>query len=316
MATNVTVKDLENYPTVSKTVSVDQSTVVPVGAEGDEKWVISFTTSAYSNNTDRTAIQDIYIRQFKAGWFKSSGLSGGPFVIGGSNKCLGVSIDGSDVYYIELNENIYSGDNLAATIEEKIRILPTTSGIGWNANDDASSFQNAVVDYANGKLSITSGNLGSYYIGENKSSVIISTSGSDTLYSYVGFNLGYNSESIAGTSIYEGLLTVSCVSGTEYISTGLSSSDVTVGDCVVITDNTNTDYFSVMGVNSEVLTVPTVSGGDGIDGIKHDYTADAAKVQVLRIQDPDGEPKMYHNTVDSIIRWGIATLANSIDFSS
>jgi hypothetical protein len=67
MAVNVTVYDLENYPDNSKTVTVDQKTVVPLGYDGDEQWVLSFTTTAYSDNTARTAIQDIYVTEMKAG---------------------------------------------------------------------------------------------------------------------------------------------------------------------------------------------------------------------------------------------------------
>ena len=62
MATSVTVYDLENYPDNSKSMTLDHKAVVPVGEEGDEKWVLSFTTTAYSDNDDRTAISDLYIQ--------------------------------------------------------------------------------------------------------------------------------------------------------------------------------------------------------------------------------------------------------------
>ena len=63
MARNVTVYDLDNYPDNSKTVTCDQQSIVPIGYGGDEQWVLSFVTSAYSDNTNNTAIQDIYVRE-------------------------------------------------------------------------------------------------------------------------------------------------------------------------------------------------------------------------------------------------------------
>ena len=83
MAVNVTVYDLDNYPDNSKTVTVNHSTLVPIGYEGDEQCVLSFTTTAYSDNTNTTSIQDIYVRETRAGWCKSSGLvgTGGKFTI-------------------------------------------------------------------------------------------------------------------------------------------------------------------------------------------------------------------------------------------
>lgn len=314
MATNVTVRDLDTYPDNNKTVTVDQTTVVPSDAEGDEKWVLSFTTTAYSNNTNRTAIQDIYVQEFKAGWAKSSGFASSPFTIQSGRRWLGIKIDGSSQYYIQLTDGTYGGDSLAEHIETKIRSLPTATGT-WSSSDDSLAYKNAMVDYTDGKFYIISGNLGEHYTGSNRTSVAVSASGSDTLYSYLGFNLGFSTGSISNTAINEALVNQDYTAGARFLYTGLSSGDVSANDSLMITDGSNTDYFTVLAVSGSKLTVPT-SGINGFDGISNSYTASEAKVQILRSQDPDRAPKTYHNTIDSIFRWGIMSIANSIDFSS
>jgi len=314
MATNVTVRDLENYPDNSKTVTVDQTTVVPAGAEGDEKWVLSFSTSGYSDNTNRTTIQHIYVQDMKVGWAKSSGFSTGPYVISSNNKYLGVSIDGSSVYYVELSEGTYEEDSLIDELQTKIRAIPTISG-AWNSNDDQLAFKNSVVGYKSGKFYIVSGNLSSYYTGTSKSSVSVSASGSDTLYSYLGFDLGYDSETISNISVKESLLASSYTVGDATVVIA-SSVGASVGDALMITDGTNTDYFTALSVTSDVTIGVPVSGTNGFNAITHNYTASNAKVQLLRAQDPDAQADYYYKTVDDVTRWGIMSITNQLDFSS
>src|SRR6056297_2434210 len=142
MALNITTQDLENYPGVTKTVSLDLSSVVPTGYEGDEKIVLNVSTNAYSDNASRTAIQDRYITGFKAGWCKSSGLagSGGKFSLDSDHYKLKVKLDatvsgsdGSGYYEIDLNYGTtpIDGEEVAADMEEKIRAL----GDGLNTAD-------------------------------------------------------------------------------------------------------------------------------------------------------------------------------------
>jgi hypothetical protein len=313
MATNVTVRDLDNYPDNFKTITVDQATLVPTGARGDEKWVNSFTTTAYSNNTSLTAIQDIYVQEFKAGWYKSSGLVSGPFIIQSGRQWMGVQMDANSAYYIQLDAATYGGDSLASSIEEKIRAVPTTSGI-WIAGDDALAYKNAIVDYVNGKFIIVSGNVGEFYTGVNRTSVTITASGADTLFAYLGFGLGISSEYLASSLPTQTLL------GTSYSPGGATlvlSSDIgfVAKDSGYITDGTTTDYFTVISGSGVTWYVPNV-GTNGFNGIANSYTAGTAKVVRMRVQDSDQEPVCYHNTIDSIVRWGIASLVNQVDFSS
>jgi len=309
MATNVTVRDLDNYPNTSKTISVDQTTLVPTGAQGDEKWVLSFTTTAYSDSTLSTNIQNIYVQEFSTGWVKSSGLVDlNDITIASGSKAFEISIDGSSYYEVTLTEATYGPDSLADHIQDVIRAIPTTSGISWNANDDQLAFLNATVEYTNGKLKIISGNVSEFYTGTNKSSVHVQANGADTLYEDLGFNLGMDSETIATTSIKEALVTTSCgPSSTAVVIETMAG--LIAGEPMAIMDDTNIDYFiAASGTNTTNIVIP-------ISTLANSYIGGKAKVQRLRIQDPDQEPVHYHSTVDSVIRWGIMSILNQIDFS-
>ena len=314
MATNVTVYDLENYPDNAKTVTADQTTVVPTGAQGDEKWVLSFVTSAYSDISNTTAIQDIYIQEANAGWAKSSGLVSSPFTIGASNKTLGLNIDNSSgYYYVQIAEASYGGDSMASELQTQIRAIPA-SGL-WSSSDDDLAYKNAIVNYNDGKFYIVSGNVGEFYTGTSRTSVVLTSSGSDTLYDDMGFNLGFDSETIAGVSINEALVSsnYSADSSPLSIDTGTG---VTVGDCLMITDGTTTDYFTALSGTSGGTVVVSTTATNSFAGIMNSYTTGEAKVQILREQDPDQTPVSYYSSVDDITRWGIMSIVNQIDFSA
>jgi len=325
MAVNVTVYDLDNYPDNSKTVTTDQKTLVPVGYEGDEQWVLSFSTTAYSDNTNRTAIQDIYVREMKAGWIKSSGFTGtsGKFtLVSGSSNQLKVKMDASagatgqgGYYVIELTAGVnLTGDAIAADMEDQIRAIPDSAS--WNSSDAGYqlSYKNAMVDFTDGRFWIVSGNVGKYYTGTERSSVAVAKYSTDTCYEDLGFDLAISSESIAGTSAKEVLLASDYTTDTASMVIG-AGTGVAAGDCMFITDGTNTDYFEVISVSGTTLTVAT-SGANGFTGVSNSYTANVSKVQLLKYQDPEQVPAAYHDTIDSITRWGIMSIANVIDFSS
>ena len=310
MARNITVYDLENYPDNSKTVTVDQKSIVPTGYAGDEQWVLSFTTNAYSDNTSNTAIQDIYVQEMKTGWYKSSGLVniGSTIAVTSGSKTLGLNVDNSSKwYYVELTEYSYGPDALAEHIEDQIRVIPTTSG--WSSTDDTLSYKNAQVEYLNGKFKIISGTVSEFYTGTSRTSVDVTYSGSDTLYYDLGFDLGTGSYDVASTTVTEKLVTANCDSESSAIVintlTGLAA-----GDPIAITDNTNTDY-AIAQAGTTTTNIVIISGS-----LTNSYTANRAKVQKLRIQDPDQRPVMYHSEVDSIMRWGIMSIVNQVDFSS
>jgi hypothetical protein len=311
MATNITVKDLDNYPDISKTITVDQKTLVPTGAQGDEKWVLSFVTSAYSDNANNTAIQDIYVQEFSTGWIKSSGLVGlGSTTISGGFNSFEIKIDKCSKWYdVTLSNGLYGTDSLADHIQSVIRGIPTASGSGWSSSDDPLAFKNAMVEYTNQKFYIISGNVSEFYTGDNRSSVDVRINGVDGLYKYLGFDLGVGSEDIATTTIKEKLVITNCgPTSTNIVLNQMIGLDA--GDPIAITDNTNTNYV-IAQVGTTTSNIVIVSGS-----LTNSYTATNAKVQKLRLQDPDQEPVNYHSTADSIMRWGIMSTLNQIDFSS
>jgi len=317
MATNVTIRDLDNYPDISKTVTVDQATMVPVGSYGDEKWLLSFVTSSFSDNALLTAIQNIYVQEMKAGWAKSSGLVsfGNTIPIDDTSKTLGIDIDNSAGawYYIELAEEVYGPDALASHMEDLIRAIPD-SGL-WDSSDDSLAYINAQVEFNDGKFKIVSGSVASDYTGTSRTSVEVTYSGSDTLYYDIGFDLGIDSSAVAAADNNERLVTSAVVSGTDTVVV-TTTAGLSAGDCMAITDNVNRDYFQIIDVVS--LTDLTVASGTGFNAIHNDYNISVipAKVQLLRVTDPDQEPSQYHDMVDSIMRWGIMSVTNQIDFSS
>jgi membrane-associated protease RseP (regulator of RpoE activity) len=314
MARNITVYDLDQYPDNSKTVTVDQKQVVPVGAEGDDKWVLSFSTNAYSSIASSTAIQDIYVQEIQTGWAKSSGLTGNTFTLESGDQVLGIKMDGSSQYYIALDAGTnMDGDLIADDIEAKIRAIP--DGVDWQSSDDSLAFKNCMVKFENGKFKIISGTVSQYYVGSGKTSVAVTASGADTCYDTLGFNLGINSVAVAGIAVKEALVTSSYTTDNTPLVIG-AGTGVQVGDCILITDGTNTDYFTALSGTTDTSVVVPINSTNSFVGIAHSYTANEAKIQILTVQDPDKSHAYYHSTVEIIMRLGIISVTNQMDFSS
>ena len=322
MAININVQDLINFPGTVKSMAIDQVSIVPQGEEGDERYVLKFSTSAYSDVEDRTPIQDYYVTNFKSGWVKSSGLVGssGNFnLTSGANRIL-VKLDstisgtnGSGYYEVVLDYNDdgthVGSDTIVSDLEAKIRAI----GDNLEAVDIGykHAYKNASVEYKNNKFWIVSGTVSNFYSGSNKSYAdVISGTTNDAL-SVLGFDLKTSSASLDAVSINEALLVSDYVTGTSgiVISQGIGAVS---GSCIFITDRTNSDYF-------QVTEEPSVGGTTlnfNFDVITHNYTANEAKVQLLKEQDPEGEPTSWFNDIDKITRHGIKCVVNSIDFSA
>ena len=285
--------------------------------------MLSCVTSAYAPNT--TAIQDLYVQEIKTGWLKSSGFvgTGGKFSVTPSSNNLKIKIDnstgavgGGGYYTIALASGTnLTADVIAADIEIKIRALPDDAS--WITNDDPYklAYMNTSVEYKDGKFWIISGSVSPYYTGNARSSIKVAKVVGDTCYETLGFDLSIDSQTIAGTSIKEALLTsdYSVEDPILYIGTGTS---VTVGDCLIVTDGTNTDYFTaISGTISTEIAVSTTAV-NGYAGILHNYTTGVSKIQLMQEQDPDQAPLAWHDTVDSIVRHLIKSVTNQIDFSS
>jgi hypothetical protein len=329
MALSIDTQDLINYPGNVKRVTVDYAAIVPVGEEGDEKYVQNVSTTAYSNNTDRTAISDLYVTDFKIGWARSSGFTGagGKFALSSAAYKLYIKIDDTvsgtntvdgthGFYEIELTHSSgtpISGESIADDIETKIRSIANSLVTADAAYSKA--YKNVSVEYKNSKFWIISGSVASVYSGENRTSVRIEKVPADTAYEVLGFNLALSSENMDSITVEESYLNGPCVSGTGSITLG-SSIGISVGDSLMIRDNTNTDYFTAISGTTGVTVNVSTQATNGFDGIIHTYTSGAAKIQILKEQDPNGYPTGWFTDIDSIVRHGIKVFTHEIDYSS
>ena len=319
---NFDTQDLVNYPGNSKTVAVNIDSLVPAGYEGDEQIVLAVTTTAYSNIATRTAIQDLYITEAKSGWIKSSGFKGSTFELDSDANTFRISLDtttsgylGDGWYNIVLdhdNGNTIPGVEVAEDIEDKIRAIP--DGVQWNAADTgfALSYRNCSVEFENGKFKIISGSIGDSYIGTDRSSVAVTSGTTNDCSVLLGFDLPMSSYTLATQQIREAQLVQDYPPAGDYTKLYTSGGmGAGAGDALAITDGTTIEYFIVDSAGLGAGEYNVVSGTIG-----NTYTAYKAKVQLLRMQDPEGEPKSPYDSVDAIARHGIKHMVNQIDYSS
>lgn len=311
MAINATVYDLEGYPENSKTVTLDLLKIVPVGAQGDEKFILTCRTNAYSDFTNKTTIDDLFIQEFLCGWCKSSGFKGAVFTINSGNKGLKVKIDNVSIFYdITLDEGTnLTGDVIAADIQAKLRALTMeTTDVG-----KALGYTNCRCSFTNSRFIIKAGTISKTLSGTNASSVEVDTSGSASY--LLGFDLPIDSKSLAGTDIREVVVSsmYTAGDGTLNVEAGL---DAAAGDAMCITTSGSKipgDYFTMVSGTPTAIEVAT-TGAHGFDGIQNSYAV-GSKVQKLRYNDPEYSPRSCLNSVDDALTWGILSLANQIDYS-
>lgn len=326
MALNIDTQDLENFPGTAKRITIDLNSIVPIGAEGDEQFVLSTTTNAYSDNDSRTGIQDLYITNMTAGWCKSSGFAGssGKFYLDDTHKSLKVKMDatvsgsdGSGFYTIDLTPNDddtpVSGEVVAAELETKIRavndvIEPVDAGFSM-------AYRNASVEYKNGKFWIVSGSISNYYSGNLRSSVIIESADTNDCAQVLGFDLPTTSFDLSNVAVKETLLNSGYTADTDTLSVN-TGTGASAGMPFMITDGTNTEYFTALsGTTDSSIKVATMAT-NGYIGIENSYTANAAKLQLMKEQDPESVPTNWYTSIDQLVRYGIKVMANQIDYSS
>lgn len=318
MALNLDTQNIDLYPGTIKRVTVDLDQIIPISQEGDEKFVITVATSAYSDNTARTAIPTTYITDLNVGWTKSSGLAGigGKFALDATHNQLKIKMDatvsGSDqsgYYTVQLNYNTNGtsirGEVVAADLEEKIRdITCVAADAGYQK-----AYSNATVEWKDGKFWVMSGTIGRYYTGQYRSSVKVASASSNDCATLLGFNTQVSSEDVATRTIAESLITANYTGGAGSLSIN-AGTGVAAGNCLSISNGTTTEYMLVTAVSGTYLTVSdaTVTGTYS--------TTNHSRVQILREQDPDVRPIPYCSSVDDIIRYGVKNTINTIDFSS
>jgi hypothetical protein len=331
MAVNVQVYDLQNYPDNNKTVTVDIKQVTPIGYEGDEQWVVSATTTAYSDIAARTAISDIFILEMKGGWAKSSGLKTSPFDIDpNSNGNFWFKLDadsptptGTDIkeggsenwWQITLTSSgIVSGDDIAVDMENLIRALAD------HADMDATyalSYMNASVEFSEDKFKIISGSISESYTGATQSAVhVYGGFPTDGVNETLGFDIPISSYDVAtdlASFVKESkVATGNYTAGNPTLNTDFSGSTTASGYAFYIDDGINNEYFLCIGGTADTMSVYTAVAGASLE---NSYDA-GAKVQKIAWQDPDVAPINYYQDVDASVRWSIKSLANQIDYSS
>lgn len=324
MAINLDVQDLDNYPGNIKRVTLDMDNIVPTGTNGDEKNMLTATTSAYADVDTRQAIQSLYVVGDKVGWTKSSGFEGsaGKFQLTSSSRRLGVSLDstvsgtythnGAGYYelILEYSATPKSGTDIATDIQSKLRAITcNATDIGYQL-----AYKNANVTYDGGKFYISSGTISSNYTGTFKSSARVAPAQTEDCTSVLGFDQQLTSEDLAEISAVEAQVTEDYVAGTTPLKVSLNSG-IAAGDCFYITDGVNQDYCTALGVSGEEITVP-ITATNAFDGIANSYTtASGSFIQVLRRQDPENKPNSYCGSIDELTRYMATNIINQIDFS-
>ena len=326
MAVSVSVYDLVNYPDNNKTVTVDIKQVTPIGYEGDEQWVISCVTSAYSDNTARTAIQDIYIQSQRAGWLKGIQVSG-PFTIAsGTNGSFEIKLDADATWrHVDITPGTYSGDSLADWLEDAIRALHVHVGSTYEL-----AYMNMSVAYEDGRFQFVSGSVSQFYTGSNKSAVAINGDtlvyGTGNCAHTLGLDFPMTSEGLAGFEAKEGRVDGSYTAGNTTLNAKEYGWDATTfsGSVFAITSDiveqggseTSTvsyEYFICVGGTASAMTI---QGAHASGGLLNDYDPDDKIIMFDGPQDPSASPTPWHSEVDSVVRWGIKSISNQIDFSS
>ena len=326
MALNINAQDLENYPGNTQRVTVDMTSLVPVGFEGDEQFIMVASTTAYSDAENRVTIPDLQIMDFKAGWCKSSGFAGtgGKFMVTSNHYKMKVKIDatvsgsdGSGWYTIDLVYNDdgtpITGEAIADDMEKKIRAIADNLNVGDTGFK--LSYLNSSVYFTHGKFWIISGSISNYYTGEYRSSVQVAAADDHDVTAVLGFDTPVDTMSLAAVTVNETKLTSNYTADSATMSI-LGGTGVQAGDCLMITDGTNTDYFTALAGTTDVLLAVATSTTNNYTGVAHNYTVSGTRIQILREQDPDGEPKMWYSNVDQLARFGIKTIVNQIDFSA
>lgn len=303
MAVNISVFDLDNYPSNPKTVTVDLSELVPYGNNGEDTWVLSAVTSATASGG--ATIQRLYIKDARWGWARSSGLAPGPYSVTELQKHLKIAIDEdiSDALEIELDTSLLSlgGDTVANDIQTKLNAAAKAGG------DKAGnlSYLNAAVSYENGRFKIVSGSAAKNYVGSNETSVSVSDGVTTTgLAAELGFDIPFTSRDLAGTEVKQTSVASSYTAGATTLSVA-ATGVVSDGDCIGLTDGANTEF---RGVESSVGNTVTLSSG-----FTNSY-ATGALVQVATLKDPSGEPPPAYSKIDDFIKFAISSIVNQINF--
>lgn len=302
MSINESVKDVENFPSKSKTVTLDLQSIVPVDNNGDEVYVVTASSTATKIGTGTAS--PIYVREFKAGFCNSSGFKNPPFNISASNSNLKISIDGSTYRAISLDTgNGLAGEDIAKDLETKINALAGTHGL----EEYNLAFWNATVEFKNNRFRIVSGSISNTYTGTGKSSVDVIDGDTNSALITLGFDKKVTSESLAGKRAAETTVASTYTAGESTI-TVTATDDFAAGYAFSIFDGTNREYFVASGVSVGEI------GVSGTTGLNNSYSSGAV-VQRIFERDPMSDIASPYEDIDAIVRFSLRSIANQLDFS-
>lgn len=301
MAINETIRDIVNYPSISKTVTLDLAKVVPVDNEGDEVYVITASTSASTALGTSTTINPMYIREFKSGYARSSGFKAPNFTITASNNEMLLSIDGSSYQTVVLSQgNGLSGENVAKDLQTKISALGGAGG----PEEGNLSFLNSIVSFENNKFLVIAGSISDTYTGVGKTSVSILPGSGNDVSADLGFDIYVDSESLASLQPTETTVSSGYTGGTSLSVTSVQ--DLSIGDAFVVNDGTNKEYFVAEGISTGNITI---SGA----GLANTYV-EGSVVQKIFERDVDAGLASPLETIDHITRFALHSMGNQINF--
>ena len=304
MAINETVRNLDVNPNVTKTVTLDLQKIIPTDTEGDEIYVTSAATTATSQFAGAT-VNTSFLREFKAGYSKSSGQANGPFTIDASNNELRVQIDGSLPTAITLSQGTgLTAEDIANDLQTQIS---AQAGVGGSREGNL-GYLNATVEFRNGRFRIISGTVSNTYTGVGKSSVTV-LSGANDATPTLGFYLPVESEALSAKSPTETVLVTTYSGGDPNLNVE-SVDGFAVGEAFTISDGTNREYFVASGIDSG-STLLGVSGS----GLANTYSGGAI-VQRIYERDPDSQLASPYEDIDALIRFQLRSIANQLDYTS
>jgi hypothetical protein len=302
MAQNVPVFDLVNFPGTQKTVSIDLTEVVPLGNSGEDVWVFTSTTTATASGG--ASIAKLYINDLKLGWAKSSGLRAGPYDVTNTQRHLRVAIDEDIASAVQIALTVsalpLSGEDISRDIQTQLNAAGRTGG-GKAGN---LAYLKAICTYTNNTFKIVSGTSSTSYTGADRSSVAVADGTTTTgLAAALGFDIPTTSEVLASSPVKQTTLASNYSSGTGL--TVSTSGIIVTGDAIAITNGTTTEYRGVQTAAGVSVVLAS--------GLANSYTS-GSKIQVLRMQDASSEPPPAYNKIDDYIKYGIAYIANQINF--
>ncbi len=308
MAISELLRNLESYPSKTKTVVLDLQKVIPIDNNGDEIYVISATPSPTTMvGIGGGSINPVFIREFKSGYCKSSGFKNPPYTVTSGNSKLRVSIDGSSYYEITLSSGSgLTGEDVARDLQTQITAI---GGDGASEEGNA-AFLNTSVKYENGRFVVIAGSVSNTFTGVGKSSVQILPGTSGDASATLGFDIPVVSELIASSTATETVLVSGYTANTGNTLVVDSVQDLSTGMAFTISDGTNREYFVASGIvgNSIYFSSATVSG------LSNSY-AIGSIIQKIFERDADSDLASPHVDIDAIVRFALQGIGSQIDFS-